>query len=384
MNKLTINDLSKLANVSKTPCVSIYIPTHRYGMEVNEQKDRLVFNQAVSDAADQLVEYFDDEKDIENFLRPAYDLLEQGSFWRYLLSSTVVLIADGVFEHYTFPMELQSKVYAGDQFYLLPLIDMISDKNHFLLLTVSLKEVRLYDVTPYDQSEVNTEGLIPKDFISVVGGDYEEKSLQFHTANPRVGSAIFHGGGAGKDDRNDELRQFFRAIDKGLNQLVPDNEIPLVLACVDEYFGEYKKVNNYDNIANGYIQGNPDEKDVNDLRKKGWEVLEEYTSKQHQAMVNNYRELNNRKLTHSLPTEVIPAAVAGKVDTLFVQQGAEQYGTYDEKLHTARMQKEPNSDSRELLNFAAIHVFDKKGRVLLLDKEQMPQPESVVNAIYRY
>ena len=384
MNAITINDLQRLLEHTGRPGISIYIPTHRTGVEVLEKKDQLVFRDAVKEAKSQAEALGLPEAVTKRLEEYAASLLDDGDFWRQLLDTLVVFVSEQLTEYFVIPSGMERKVEVSSEFYTLPLLPLFADKRHFLLLLLSKKTVRLYDVTPTAQQEVNTEGLLPSNFEEVVGSDYEAKNLQYHTANPQQSSATFHGHGVAKDKSTDEIQQYFRAIDKGITKLVPDGDVPLVLACIEEYFGEYRKVNRYRSLSTEYIKGNPDKTEINLLREKGWKALKFLRSELIQKNTSRYQELNQRGLTSSMSTEIIPASVNGRVDTLFVQKGMSAYGSADSQTANIVDSQERNENDIELLNHAAAQTFMKKGIVLIVDSDDMPQAESSLNAIYRY
>ena len=77
----------------------------------------------------------------------------------------------------------------------------------FYLLSLSLNEVKLYEAGRYSISEIILKGIVPEKLEEVVGHDYQEKSLQFRTGQGGEAGAIFHGQGAGKDDKAIDLLQ---------------------------------------------------------------------------------------------------------------------------------------------------------------------------------
>ena len=83
--------------------------------------------------------------------------------------------------------------------------------------------------------------------------------------------------------------------------------------------------------------------------------------------------------------KILPTAFSGKIDTLFCENRANIFGTFKEEndmvIATA---SEENNNTISLMNRAAIQTFLKGGSVYLLDKEEMPNPNSRINALFRY
>ncbi|MFV0572806.1 MAG: hypothetical protein ACK5M1_10305 [Xanthomarina gelatinilytica] len=81
----------------------------------------------------------------------------------------------------------------------------------------------------------------------------------------------------------------------------------------------------------------------------------------------------------------MPAAFNGKIDALFCENKADIFGNYREENNTITVALGEESDNTiSLMNLAAIKTFLNGGDVYLLDKEDMPNPNSKLNALYRY
>jgi hypothetical protein len=83
--------------------------------------------------------------------------------------------------------------------------------------------------------------------------------------------------------------------------------------------------------------------------------------------------------------KIIPAAFNGRVDTLFCENKSDIFGNYKEENNDITVtQSEENDNTISLMNVAAVKTFINGGEVYLLDKEEMPNPNSRINALYRY
>ena len=129
-------------------------------------------------------------------------------------------------------------------------------------------------------TEVYVEDLVPEKLEEVVGYDFQHKSLQFRSGQGGSAGAMFHGQGAGKDDKDAEVEKFFRAVDKGLMKLIKDENAPLILACVDHYQPIYAKITDYPNLFHQNIGGNHEETDPLLLHEMAWSLVEGYFQQQ--------------------------------------------------------------------------------------------------------
>ena len=73
------------------------------------------------------------------------------------------------------------------------------------------------------------------------------------------------------------------------------------------------------------------------------------------------------------------------MDTLFCENLEDIFGIYKEENDKITVtQSEENEHTVSLMNMAAVNTFLKGGNVYLLDKEEMPNTNSRINALYRY
>src|SRR5690606_4507037 len=78
---ITKDSFLQIATFEAPVCVSIFLPTHRAGVEVNEQHDRIVFKNALQKIEKDLDKKYGDETLIKDLLAPGYNLLRNDPFW---------------------------------------------------------------------------------------------------------------------------------------------------------------------------------------------------------------------------------------------------------------------------------------------------------------
>jgi hypothetical protein len=223
---------------------------------------------------------------------------------------------------------------------------------------------------------------IPSRLEDTVGYDYEEKTLQYKTQIP--GRSSFHGHGEGKDDRKEEFLRFFRDINEGLLKEIHNKNVPLVIACLDYLFPLYKEANTYHNLIQEHISCNPKDLTEKELHARALEKVEPLFSSEHEEKMAQFEQFHGTGRTSADIHEVLPAALYGKVDTLFLEKGSDIWGDYDPKTNEITVNNGDEFPHVSLSNLAAIKVFLQGGHVYLLDQDDMPDPQSKVNALYRY
>lgn len=155
----------------------------------------------------------------------------------------------------------------------------------------------------------------------VVGSDYEQKSSQFKSQQKGHGYSVFYGHGEGKDENKTGINKYLREVDKGISKLLKGEKVPLVVAGADYLFS------------------------IDDI---------------------------------------VPAAVHGKIDTLFILKNQDVFGMYNDVSEKVKHKEGAELAEVSLFNLAAKEAFLHKGNVYLVEKEEMPDGFSIINALYRY
>lgn len=367
--------------------VSIFLPTHERGSETQQDPIRL---SNLLDEAERSLKGSGSGREAGDLLKPARDLLKDDDFWLHQGLGLALFLAPDGLRMFRLPIELREKVVVSDRFHVKPLLPLLTGDGRFHVLALSQGRVRLLEASRDACRELDLHD-VPASLRDVVGYDWEERSLQFHSAaaGARVGAGggpgvVFHGHGSAKDDTKPELRKYVHAVDRGVMRLLQDRSRPLVLAAVDYVAAMYRQETKYPNVVEGVVEGNPDRRSANELRDEAWKLVEPQFQAARDAATSRYRELGGGKTGHTsdeLET-VVPAAFAGRVQTLFVARDVEQWGRYDPETTQLTLHGKRAADDDDLLDVAAAETLVRDGDIYALDAEDMPG--SAIAAVFRY
>lgn len=378
------NEFRRLAKIHDQHCVSIYVPTDRAGKEVDNKKGQITLKNCLKEVKSKLKEYQLNDTEIEDYLEPIENLLEDIHFWRNQSDCLVILLDKNKMITYTLPINQPQFTYVADHFYLLPILPVYSYNGRFYLLNLSLNKVELYEASRYSIEEMIVKGIVPQQLEEVVGYDYEKKNLQFRTGQGGEAGAIFHGQGAGKDYKAIETEKFFRAIDQSLKSIIKDDSFPLVLACVDHYFSVFKKITSYPKLFDKNINGNHEETSPLLLHEMALEIVDDYFQSRRKAATIKLKEQSSiGKFSFDL-NDIIPAALDGRIESLFIQKSKDRYGLYDKINRSLIIDEGHKAKQASLFNLAAIQTWLKDGDVFIVEKDKMPFNGTSINALFRY
>ena len=388
MEVISKDEFKELASYQADGCVSIYIPTHSSGMEVNEKYDTLVFKNNVQKAKTQLINKGVDPRKVESMLAPAVELIRDEEFWNKQSRGLAVFLSENFFKLYKLPVTVKEEILVNSSFLLTPILPVMERRHRFYLLVLSKHACKFYEGDQFEMRKLEIEEL-PTGMDDVVPFELKEARQTHRRAGAAAGpgatvGANFHGHGSGLSDEDEYLLQYLKEVVQTLwTEVLHNQQVPLVLASVDYGIAYYKQISNYKHIADVNLTGNFEHEDRNSLYMKVREKLTPYFRQYSNDALKNYYNHSAKELTTSIPEEVIPAACFAQVSDLFVQKDQRIWGSFDEANNSITINEEKQPDDECLINKAIVKTIMNGGEVHMLDKEKMPA-DSQVAAFMRY
>lgn len=384
MSLLDQKQFDKLASFKNEVCVSIFIPTQRAGKEVLDEKNKTHLKSQLDEIRKKLNKKGVPPEKITRITTPIQELVEDRDFWRHQSDGLAVFSSEDFFEKLTLPVNFDAYIHISSDLYVKPLVPVLNGDGRFYLLAITQDEVQFYEASKYSITKIKVDDLTPGRLEDRVGYDYEEKNRKHKTQNNLAGGSTSHGYDAQNRDDKNEILRFFRAVDKGLDTILHDENVPLAVACQDYLFPLYQEATRYKNLFEKPVPGNPFDTDILGLHEKAWNLVEPYFEKPKTEKLEKYREHDQTGNTSSSVEEILLAAVEGKVDTLFLENREEIWGSFDEKEMKVTIHDEQKDGNISLMNLATKKVLENRGKVYLVEHAFMPTKDSKMNALYRY
>jgi hypothetical protein len=297
-NTLSRNELKLLMEQEGSPCISIFLPTHRKA-GIDMQQDQLRLRNLLCEAERLLLVRTLDTTRIETFLKPIAALLTEAAIWQHPDDGLAILRTPTLFRSYQFPICFKEQVVVSHHLYLKPLLPCLENNGSFFLLALSKKEIRLLEATRSHVREIDLPSSIPTHLAEAMQYDEAENTLQYHSSasTGTMGKGgrqpiIFHGQGVGSDDEKQKLLHSFQQIDRDLHPLLHDKTTPLVLAGVEFLLPIYREANTYPYLIPEGILGNPDKLKINNetLCEQAWPIVESSVLKKRQEALAQFEE----------------------------------------------------------------------------------------------
>jgi len=141
----------------------------------------------------------------------------------------------------------------------------------FYVLTLSQNCVRLFACDKSSIQELKVENL-PASMDEVVAGKSIDKQLQRHSGAGQSES-VFHGHQGDTDFEKNNQEHFLRAVESAVSKYLQGKTQPLVLAGVERIVSDYRHLNSYDHLAEGFAHGSFDRIPESEIHSKARELV---------------------------------------------------------------------------------------------------------------
>ena len=156
---MTINaeSFKELSQERGETLVSIYMPTHRAGPEIEENRIRLKNLLSEIDRRAELSEKRRTE--VMQMLDPVKRLLDDQMFWRHQGEGLAIFASPESVRILRLPMHVEEFVMIRDRFCVRPLLPMVGEDQMFFVLVISQNSVRLLSCTMDGVREMDAQDI---------------------------------------------------------------------------------------------------------------------------------------------------------------------------------------------------------------------------------
>lgn len=285
-----------LKNTGKGPCVSILLPLTDKLPESRSNKAR--FREAIKSAIEELEQLSDDLA--QSVIKRLKALAEEKH--EFLHSKGIGLfVSPEVEELVEFPFPVSEKVMVDQNFALRDLIYAINQQIEYWLIIIGADEIRPLkgkgkDLTPVQDAD------FPFKYVE----EYEREQ----TPN-RFGEGM-------EDSIVKEKRQghFYKEAAGKLKKYFSGENLPLILAGLDENIGLFEKYTNINKVILR-LPGNHQKFSEKDLQEAVWKQLEYYLQHQREKSIE---ELEEAPTVFTDLRDIILAATQGNGKVLLVER----------------------------------------------------------------
>jgi len=381
---LTHELINELLSVTKAPCISLYMPTHRIHPE--NTQDPIRYKNLVKQVKESLTEKYS-TTETESLLKNFEALVTDHEFWNHTLDGLCVVGSSELFEVIHLQLPVEELVMVADSFHTKPLRHILQSGDRYQVLALTMDGMHLYEGNRHSLVEINLPDDLPKTITEALGLELTEKHSTVASYGGVGGSSttMHHGQGGKKDEVDNDAERYFRQVASDVyDRYSKPSGLPLILAALPEHHSLFYQVNKNPFLLPKGIEINPQSVSIQKLAELSWEVMQPFYLKKLEGLAAKFNHAKANGSGSDTMEEVIEAAEASRVDTLFIEAHRvlakrirnKVTGTFE-----ATDLTQPVLDDE--LNGVGELVRKMGGTVVIIPKDQMPTNTGLA-AIYRY
>jgi len=306
--------INKLKDMKGEECVSIAIPTVEAG---DYEKNRIRWKNAIKE----LKQKFEDmNKPFDKIESNLESLSNDSNFWAKQKTGLVGYFSETVNEILKLNHEVVTISDVSDTFNLYPAVSEMQAHSSLYIFCISKNKTALYLMQGGSLNKIDISENVVDNYDEAMNFDDPDKSLQHHTVSG--GDAIFHANSANEDIDDVRTEQFLKRADDGLMEIIQGQSVPLVLACVEEYYPMYKKVTAYKDLHPEIIAGNPDLLNEDSIKESANCLLTEILGKKVTNFLDRYNEMAKGELLFNTVDDFRSSLKMNNIDTILVNEFA--------------------------------------------------------------
>ena len=384
MELLSKELIQELLSADQSPCLSLYLPTHQKHPE--NLQDIILFKNLIQQLEESLMQKYSSDE-VQKHLESVKALIDNDDVWNHTLDGLAVFSASGMFKVVVLHKSVEELAMVADSFHTKPLWQYLQSVDHFHLLGLTLRDIRLFEGNRHSLTEVKLTADTPKTITEALGDELTEKhsTVDSYGGTGGESTAMHHGHGGKKEETEKDAERFFRVVAGAIYEhYSKPSGWPVMLAALPEHHSLFRKVNKNPLLLAKGIAINPSSVSPDQLAKMAWEIMEPEYNLKLDSLVARFEQARANGKGSDDYKEVAVAAVEGRVDTLLVEADR-IIPVRITNLVTGNTQKKDLSNPKvdDLLDDMGELVIKMGGHLMVLPTDKMPS-ETGLAAIFRY
>ena len=351
--------LDILQSSQSKPCVSIVIPTNRAISE--REHNRIMIEQTIKKVMEKLhsgTTVFD----ARDIVKKIYECYAEIDF-KQLMDGVGIFVSPEISQLVIFPLPVKEKIIIGDTFEIRDLVYTINRMPKYWALNLNMHKSSLFYGFGDTLTEMKDENF-PISFKDQYQRQQNSKPYDIDKSS----------------EVQTRMLQYFRKIDRLLDNYTHSKPFLLVLAGVDQSLGYFNKITRHKQAVIHEIHGHYDKKNMNELSGQAWQAIESYNANKRVKVLNEMQESIGKNMCALGIKDVMEAAKEGKGKMLIVEKNyMSPYitnGTNNSATKKAKKISDVVDDTVDM-------VLQKGGEVTFIENDDL-KPYNRIAMILRY
>lgn len=362
-------------------CISIYMPTHRYRPE--NQQDPIRFKNLIQQTEKELATKFS-KKEVDNMIAPLAALEGERLFWAHAGDGIALFAKDDKCIIYRLQRPVKELAIVADSFHIKPLIRVFQSADRYHLLGVNRQHFKLFEGNRYGVEEVEIPEELAKNKEEALGDQVTDTYLGTGNTGGAAGTAMMHGHGSKKDEIDIDIERYFRYVDRTIAEhYSKPTGLPLYLVTLTEYHTLFKEVSHNPYLQSEGIKSDYEALSLEQLRDDAWRLVEPNYLDKTKKLVESFENAKASGQGSEKLQEIVFAASEDRIERLILEDGRQSPGKIDLETGEIVTANVDVTEVDDVMDDLAEIVFKTGGEVVVLPKERMPV-ETGAAAIFRW
>ena len=354
--------LQRLANVSNTACISIYMPTP------NVLPEKAANPLQLKNLLKKGLQYAEDRKlsAHQKLLKDLQPLIEDQTLWERGHQGLAIFASDTKTDILRLPLPVDEQICLAESFCVKPLFWLLQQNRVYYLLGLSLDHITFYQGDRYQLEPIDIKGKVPQSMTEALGKELTQNHLHGAPAD----SAGMHGYMEKSQQEDIDMIRFFRQVDQQIIEHFPlPKHTPLLLAALPEHHTHFLGLSKNKNLSKVHLQVNPESIDRSSLLQKIDQIFDDRFNEKKKALLDRFHVANNELLAHTNLGDILRDCLDGKVDTIGIERQRIVPGSL--QIDDRKIQSDPDSQT-DVLNELARLAYQQGGKIIVLEPRDMP------------
>lgn len=346
------DELKKVMSYRSYPCVSIIAPTHK--TKPDNKQDPIKIKNLVKEALNRLNQEFP-HREVQPIIEKIESIVSSIDYTR--TGDSIAIYACKDFSaRYDLPVSAKEQVVIDETFATRSLVYAIHKNPRYLVLALSEKPTRLFDIFLDSPAEI-----INENFPAYIVDDENNA--------PRPTGEIVNI----SSYKDEQYSRFFKKTDKALASIIKDTDLPVVITGVERNLAYYKDITELNEHIAGEIKGSYDKSSPFELARLTWPVIHSHMAELKKQMLQKLEESIGNGHYASGIDQVWNTAFEGRGAVLLVE---EEY-QFPAVINEDNQILSPADDSSspgivdDAVNEIIEEVINRGGQVFFLDKDDL-------------